>query len=297
MDENEIKPEDRSRAKWYVIGALAIMLIPIITGIVLANTGGDDEESSGMGGMGTDSSSEVTWETRSLDEILASGPDVEVDPSGTSAVLRLDTTIPVACSVVFGPTTDFGGLATDTDMAGGGHTDHSPLMTGLEPGTTVLYRVQGTAADGTIYIGEIEQFTTPAGDGSAPRSNLALDGSVVETSSEFNENFAGQMAIDGSLATEWSSRGDGDDAYIVIDLGAAQTVTGFGFRTREMTDGTSITNTYTVTVDDGETLGPFGAGIGLSVTDIAVSGRVFRFDMGDTTGGNTGAVEIEIYGS
>ncbi len=74
-------------------------------------------------------------------------------------------------------------------------------------------------------------------------------------------------------------------------------MTGIGFRTREMSDGTSITETYTVTIDDGETLGPFDAGPGLAVTDFSASGRVFRFDMETTTGGNTGAVEIEIYGS
>ena len=74
-------------------------------------------------------------------------------------------------------------------------------------------------------------------------------------------------------------------------------MTGVGFRTREMSDGTSITNSFTVTVDGGDTFGPFEAGLGLAVGDFEATGRVFRIDIDSSTGGNTGAVEIEIYGS
>ncbi len=293
------KPAGGGRLKGpaLLLGAFALLLIPVVVGWIMANRdSGDDSSSSGMGGMEA-TSGEAGFPVRPMTEILDGEVSVEIDPSGTSAVLRIDTTVDVACSVVYGTSTQFGGIATDTDMAGGGHRDHQPLMTGLEPGTTVLWRVQGTAADGTIYVSEVDQFTIPAGEGQAVRVNLSLNGTVVETSSEFNDNFAGTNAIDGSLASEWSSRGDGDDAYIVIDLGSETDVTGIGFRTREMSDGTSITETYTVTIDDGETLGPFDAGPGLAVTDFSASGRVFRFDMETTTGGNTGAVEIEIYGS
>jgi len=131
----------------------------------------------------------------------------------------------------------------------------------------------------------------------ATRTNLSLGATAIETSSEFNVDFAGDNAIDGSLSTEWSSLGDGDDAYIVIDLGTAMDITGVGFRTREMSDGTSITDSYTVSVDSADAIGPFDAGIGLSVSNFAAVDQVVRIDMHKTTGGNTGAVEIEIYGS
>ncbi len=137
----------------------------------------------------------------------------------------------------------------------------------------------------------------PSTEATTSRTNLSLVATVVETSSEFNADFAGAKAIDGSLSTEWSSMGDGDDAYIVIDLGTAREITGIGFRTREMSDGTSITNSYTVSVDGGDSIGPFDAGIGLFVSDLAADGQIVRIDMDTTTGGNTGAVEIEIYGS
>jgi len=136
-----------------------------------------------------------------------------------------------------------------------------------------------------------------AAPASASRNNLSLAATVIETSSDFNADFAGAKAVDGSLSTEWSSMGDGDDAYIVIDLGTATEITGIGFRTREMSDGTSVTNSYTVSIDGADPIGPFDAGIGLVVSDLAAIGQVVWIDMHTTTGGNTGAVEIEIYGS
>jgi hypothetical protein len=297
MTDTERTDKPRS-ATYLLLGALGLLLIPVVVGFVMANTGGGGEDESGMGssGIADTATSADGFPVRPISEILVGDFAVEVDPSGTSAVLRLTTTIDVACSVVYGPDTDFGGLATDTDMAGGGHRDHQPLMTGLVPGSTVYFRVQGASADGTIYVGDVETFVTPGAGNATAAVNLALDATVTDVSSEFSDAFAAGNAIDGSLGTEWSSRGDGNDAYIVIELGASTDVTGFGFRTREMTDGTSITNTYTVTIDDGETFGPFEAGPGLTVTEFAATGRVFRFDMEDTTGGNTGAVEIEIYG-
>ena len=186
---------ERRKGLYYLLGGLALMLIPIVFGIVLANTGNDpDQDSSGM--------------------------------------------------------SDDGGVAVTE--------------------TTVV----------------------------ASRANLAVGATVVEVSSEFNENFIGTNAIDGSLATEWSSRGDGDDAYIVFDLGSAHDITGIGFRSREMTDGTSITNGFTITIDDGLPMGPFAAGVGFIEVQFApITGQVVRIDLVETTGGNTGAVEIEIYGS
>lgn len=302
QDQTEaVEPKKSSRkGNFLLLGAVGLVLIPVLVGWLMTDrnsSDGGDMSGSGMGGSATGATGEESgFPVRAVEDIIDEDFFVEVDPSGTSAVLRLNTNVPLACSVVFGTTTDFGGIATDTDMAGGAHSIHQPLMTGLEPGTTVLFRVQGTAADGTVFVSDIQQFVTPAGDGTPARVNLSLEGSVVESSSDFNDNFAGANAIDGSLGTEWSSQGDGDDAFIVIDLGSSMDVSGIGFRTREMSDGTSITNTYTVSVDGGEVLGPFDAGLGLVVSDFTVTGQVFRIEMDQTTGGNTGAVEIEIYG-
>ena len=151
------------------------------------------------------------------------------------------------------------------------------------------------AADGTLYQSDTLEFTTPVSS-ATERTNLAPGGTIADVSSEYSDSYRAANAIDGSLATEWSSRGDGDDAFITVDLGAPVAVTGVGFRSREMADGTSITTSFTVTVDDAETFGPFASGPGLSVADLMVTGQVFRIDVATSTGGNTGAVEIEIYG-
>ena len=63
-----------------------------------------------------------------------------------------------------------------------------------------------------------------------------------------------------------------------------------------MTDGTSIIQQYTLTVDGQDALGPFDAGTDLAPpAEVTVTGQRLRFDAMTTSGGNTGAVEIEVY--
>ena len=126
-------------------------------------------------------------------------------------------------------------------------------------------------------------------------STPAVMAKVTDVSSEFSDAYGGRNAIDGDLSTEWSSAGDGDDAYIVLDFGEDIQIEGVGFRTRSMTDGTSITTSFAVTID-GSTYGPFEAGPGLSVGLLDALGGVVRFDVVSSTGGNTGAIEVEVYG-
>jgi hypothetical protein len=230
-----------------------------------------------------------------LDEfsaIQASPITITPDPSGRSAILEVDTTIDVACSVVYGTDETFGLIAVDSDMDGGAHADHHPVMGGLEPDTDYQYRVQGTAPDGTIYVSDVMSFRTPPAPVGGP-PNFALDATVTGVSSEFSGSFAAANAFDGDGTTEWSSGGDGDDAWVEIDLGSPQPVAQIEFVTRAMNDGTSITETYRVTAD-GTELGVFEADDPVSV---AVEAQVLRFDVETSTGGNTGAVEILVLGA
>src|SRR5574341_213459 len=97
-----------------------------------------------------------------------------VDFADGTARLPVTTSVPVACSIVYGTTPEFGSLAVDLDMAGGAHSEHNPLLTGLQSNTVYYYRVQGVDADGNVYISEVMTFTTP--DFEAPSSgseNLA----------------------------------------------------------------------------------------------------------------------------
>lgn len=230
-----------------------------------------------------------------FEEIAVAGPVVEADPSGTAAVLTVETSIDAVCAVAYGVDEPTGNIATDREMDPEGHSEHRVVLSGLQPDTEYQYRLQGVGADGRLYRSEIFDFTTPEASALEYGPNLAVEATVVDVSSEFSDSFAAANAVDGDLGSEWSSRGDGDDAYITIDLGVMTNVAAVGFRTREMSDGTAITRTFTVTVDDGEPLGPFPAGT--EPVEVSFTGTVLRFDVAESTGGNTGAAEIEVFGS
>ncbi len=229
-----------------------------------------------------------------IEPILTSGIDIAFDPSGTAATLTVDTSIAVACAVIYGIDDSFGLIAVDSDMQGGAHQDHGPLLTGLTPDTEYQYVLQGSDAAGIIYRSDTLTFRTPTAGDNAFGTNVAPVGTIAAASSEFSDAFAPANAIDGDLATEWSTADDGDDAWIEIDLGQARNISSVAYLTRQMTDGTAITETFTVTIA-GQTLGPFAVASTPIALDEPVTGRVVRFDADQTTGGNTGATEIEIY--
>lgn len=226
-------------------------------------------------------------------EIAVSDPVIEFDPSGTAATLLVTTTVDAVCAVAYGIDGPSGSIATDQDMgAGGGHSDHRAVMTDLQPGAEYQYRLQGVAADGVIYRSDVMTFTTPEATTGAYGGNVAIGATVTNVSSEFSADFSAVNAVDGDLATEWSSRGDGDEAFITIDLGEPVDVTAVGFRTRSMGDGSATTETFTVEVE-GATFGPFPAGVAPS--EVVFRGQVFTFRVESSTGGNTGAVEVEVF--
>lgn len=192
-----------------------------------------------------------------LAEIAESDPVIEFDPSGTSATVRITTTVNAVCAVTYGIDGPFGSIATARDMgAGGGHSDHQAVMTGLQPATEYQYQLQGVAADGKLYRSEVRTFTTPSATTGAFGFNVAIGAEVRDASSEFSVDFVAANAVDGDFATEWSSLGDGDEAFITIDLGGPVAIKAVGFRTRTMGDGSATTETFTVEVDS-TVYGPF----------------------------------------
>ncbi len=229
-----------------------------------------------------------------IEPILANAIEIDVDPSGTTADLKVRTTIAVACAVIYGIDNSFGSIAVDNDMQGGAHIDHGPLLTGLAPDTEYQYILQGSDAAGNIYRSETLTFRTPPAVDTGLGPNVATTGTVTSVSSEFSDAFAATNAIDGDVATEWSTAGDGDDAWIEIDLGETRDIAAVAFRTRQMSDGTATTDTFTVTID-GRLFGPFAAGADPAVLGDVTRGRIVRVDVDATTGGNTGATEIEVF--
>src|SRR3990172_3252848 len=186
-------------------------------------------------------------------------------------------------------------------MAGGAHADHHPILTGLAPDTVYYFRLQGVAPDGTLYRGEEYILRTLPAAGAAGPANLATTARISAVSSQYgggaNETLAAIRAIDGDPSTQWSSDGDGDKAWIEIELAAPTRVERVGFWTRTMGSSAQVLS-FRITTDQGEDLGPFelsdAAQIYTFDTDFT-AGRL-RFEAVETSGGNTGAVEIEVYG-
>jgi len=253
--------------------ARLVLLIVVVLAGACQNTAGEGEE------------------VLDFAQIAEAGPTIETSPSGISAVLQVTTTIDAVCAVAYGETETLGNLATDQEMGAGGHSDHEVLLTGLAPDTEHFYRLQGVGADGRLYRSEILTFRTPPASEVLPGPNVAVGSEVVEVSSQFSEDFSGVNAIDGDPATEWSTAGDGDDAYLVIDLGREVDAVAVGFHTRSMSDGSATAETFTVTVDNADTHGPFPVGR----ADVSFTGQVIRFEVDSSTGGNTGATEIEVF--
>lgn len=240
-------------------------------------------------------------DVRPFEEIQASDIVFENDPTFPGrGILRVTTTEPAICAIVWGETEELGRFNNSLDMNGTGIIQHDVFLPDAEPGGTYFYRLQGSTADGTLFQSELMTFTLPPAEVSNQPdrgTNLALGATIVEVSSEFSAAWTGANAVDGDLATEWSSAGDGDEGFITIDLGTPRSVGGVEFLTRSMTDGSATTSMFTIRVDGGDMLGPFDAGnpADPNFQEVSFTGQIVRFDIDASTGGNTGAIEIRLY--
>ena len=241
---------------------------------------------------------------RPLEEVTESAAQI-LDITDSAARLNFIGTIPLACTIVFGETTEFGSAAIDLDMNGGAIIEHNPLMLNLKPDTEYFYRLQGSAEDGTFYASEIGSFRT------LPVSNEQVDNLLApERGAEVigvSSNFNGQPndgvwgifnAFDNNPNTAWSSSGDGDDAWLEVQLGQRSRITRIEFWTRSMTNGTAQIFEFTVTTDSGDVYGPFSLADPDQAYgfDVDFEASTLRFDVIDSNGGNTGAIEIAAYG-
>jgi hypothetical protein len=228
----------------------------------------------------------------------------------TRAVVRFDTDVPASCEVQYGLSRDrLDATATDPDMEPGTLAlMHSVALEDLSPEATYYVRARATDAGGqTVYSSIVEFKTVDGDDVTAGLTNVALlaEGTtVVEVSSnwgggENDSSYGIHNALDGSESTEWSSNGDGNGAWVLLDFGQPRTITHFAYRSRMMLDGTSIVTRVRVLVD--------GIELGLYDTPDHTVRYVFelaepltevqqvRVEAVETTGGNTGAREIQFF--
>ena len=241
-----------------------------------------------------------------IDDILVSGPEL-ADLKSDSAVLVAVTSQKVVCAVAYGLTDEYGAVSADRDMAPNGHTDHDHLLVGLQPDTEYHYRWSLFAPDGRAFQSRDFKFRTPPATASAsrPGKNMALlsEGArIVGTSSVFGgggkgSTWGGDRALDGDPSMAWSSDGDGDDAWIEIELATETKVTSIGFWTRTMGVSAEILS-FQVMADSGEVHGPFrldGPG-DLQYFDTDFTAQRLRFEVVESSGGNTGAIDIQVFG-
>jgi hypothetical protein len=252
--------------------------------------------------------------------ITISGQDVQIMPlsavtesevqildiTDTTARVNFVSTDPLACYLVYGTDERFGFVTNDPNMSQAAILDHNPILLNLEPDTEYVFRMQGIGEDGVMYLSELYRFRTlPTSDEISENLLLTENGArVIEVSSNFgNQPNDGRWGIlnafDGNPATEWSSNGDGDDAYFIVELDGPYHIFMLEYWTRAMNDGTAITESFTVTIDGGETFGPFELEdySELSTFEVDFETTTLRFDVEESTGGNTGIIDIAAYGT
>lgn len=282
----------------------------LITVAVLASACGSSNSNSASAADGSG-----VGELLPFSQIQASDFVFEADPTDPNrGIFRVLTTDLAICAIIWGETEDFGNFNNSLAMNGTGIVQHDVFLPGAQRGKTYFFRVQGSTADGKQFRSPTGTFTIPeidnsggdamAGDSMDDSAMDAQHGPIRARTGSWNRRWWTRgpgwepvNAIDGDTSTEWATKGDGDSGFITIDLGSPQAVVGTEFITRRMLDGTAITDSYTITVDDGETFGPFTAGTpadpGFSAVEF--TGQKIRFDIESSSGGNVGAIEVSVF--
>lgn len=282
-----------------------IVAVVMLLGLAACNANESEGEPSGESPSTEGGSLLEGYTFRSIDEIIDAELEVANFANDGTATLPIHTSVPVACTVVYGTTPEFGSLSLDQDMAGGTHSDHNPLLSGLEPETEYYFRAQGVDDDGIVYLSEVMTFTTPPEDTSQSENLASPDrgAEVIGYSSAFGDagmldRWGAGSAFDDNPNTEWSSAGDGSEAWIEVQLAGPARVDSVEFQSRSMSDGSAITRAFTVTTPEGEEYGPFDIPDTSSSYrfEVPFEAETLRFNLMETSGGNTGVVDIAVYG-
>lgn len=243
--------------------------------------------------------------------------------TATSAMVRFNTSRLTTCEAQYGVVESaLDGVSTDIMMGAPMALEHNVSLEGLVPGTTYFYRARATDGEGDTFLSDLRQLTTLSLDeipeagslvdpaGLVNLGALAQGSNVVAVSSNFGGGtmasvWGANSAFDGDMASEWASNGDGDNAFIEVDFGRERTIARFAFRSRKMADGSSIITSLRLLISTGGAStalvkGPFETPDPdqTYLFDFAapVTARRIRLEALTTTGGNTGAKEIQFFG-
>ena len=229
--------------------------------------------------------------------------------SATRAVVRFATSEPTTCEAEYGTTPDALVLsATDPTMGEDPYgIDHNVPLEDLTPGTTYYYRARASTEDERTFFSGVQEFTTLEAplSSSANIALLTAGTQVAEVSSNFggatnDATWGANNAFDGLMTTEWATNGDGDAAAVSIEFGGERAISGFGFRSREMPDGSSIILQVRLVFEPGAVvLGPFETPDPKEFYrfnfEESITAQSVRIEAVATTGGNTGAREIQFF--
>lgn len=257
-------------------------------------------------GCGDDPSSMIEDDP---DQVEFSNVRVE-EITATSAVVRFTTSLPTTCEVEYGTAADaLDDIALDPSMTPmNPHAlDHEVPLSGLDAASVYFYRARASTPEGDTFFSAVADFTTMNDTTDPGMMNVAMlsqGASVVDVSSNFggmdNDSTWGiHNALDGDPGTEWATNGDGDDAFVMLDLGQSRTITQVKFQSRRMTDGSSIITQFRLRWSSGMmTRGPFDAPDPLQMytfdIDPPITTDSLRIEAVTTTGGNTGTKEIQL---
>ncbi|MGH9167293.1 MAG: cupin domain-containing protein [Acidimicrobiia bacterium] len=182
-------------------------------------------------------------------------------------------------------------------------------LEGIPPGKSVQKR--NPSDEEAVFLSWFlvdpdQAFASPAAFGppGVEGENVALGekgARVIGVSSNFgggpnDSQFGAEHAIDGDPATEWSSDGDGDDAWIEIGLDRSYRVIALSAHTRTMGESARVAS-FSVLTDDGTELGPFelpGADRPY-LFPVDVEAQRLRFQVLSSSGGNTGFVDLGVF--
>ncbi len=244
-----------------------------------------------------------TIELAAADDEFSQVPEIE-GVTDTGASINFSTKNPTLSSTAFGTTEEFGRLVRAPGRIPA--ESHEVSLPGLQADTEYSLETIVIDESGKLLRSGISTFTTAESeeevDYGENHATLEAGAEIYAVSSNFGNDLTGPFgavnAIDGDPGSEWSSQGEGDEAWIEIKLAESREITGFGFWSRTMGDTGEIRRLKVIT-GEGEILGEF---------DIPDAERLYnftlpptktqnvRFEVVNSTGGNTGAREIRIYG-